>query len=405
MSLYLVDISRTISRIGRGFATGIDRVETAYIKQFLQMNDRNLFIARLGRHSVVLDKRATVELLEKMTKTHDWGRPSLADAVRFKLNWEQRCARSFTKRRAISKALTSDVSKLLAKIDLTYYEYFNVGHTNLTDSFLSALKQRNCKKINVLIHDMIPLDYPEFSQSHIPRIFEHRMQAVAKYADRIICNSEETRKRVAHYFDKWGAKPDYLVSHLGIEPMVPSANVKPSVDRPYFVILGTIEPRKNHQLLFRVWERLAATLDESKQPYLYIIGRRGWGNIEAFQFLDESMLVGKCIFEKEDLNDKELANLLCGSNALLFPSFVEGFGLPALEAAQLGVPVFCSDLDTFKEVLGGSAVYLDPNSPAVWQAEITESLIASDSGQKTRILPENRAKIPTWESHFRHVFA
>jgi len=404
MSLYLVDISRTISRIGRGFATGIDRVEIAYIKHCIKANTGNLFVARLGRHSVIIDAKIAAMILEKMLKTKDWGMPSLSDAVRLKLSWEQRCARSFIKRNAQAKALTNNCAKLFSKVDLAQYEYLNVGHSNLTDSFLSTLKSLNCQKIHVLIHDMIPLDYPEFSQSHIPKVFEQRMRAVAKYSDRIICNSDETRKRVSYYFDQWEAKPEYLISHLGIEPMVPDPHANLTIDRPYFVVLGTIEPRKNHLLLFRVWERLEAELDEKDLPCLYVIGRRGWDNFEAFQFLDESMLVGKYIIEQQDLNDSDLATILSNSNAMLFPSFVEGFGLPALEAAQLGVPVICSNLDTFKEILGDSAVYLDPRSPDVWVAQVVANLEAAQKGLKNRILPENRAIIPTWESHFCHVF-
>ena len=404
MSPYLVDISRTISRIGRGFATGIDRVEIAYIKYCLRGNPANLFIAKMGRHTVVIDQKVMAEVLEQLNSSNDWGWPTLGDAVRFKLNWEQRCARSYLKRRALAKALNRDVSKLLVKIDASGFEYLNVGHSNLSETFFSALRLSNCKKIHVLIHDMIPLDHPEFSQRHIPRLFENRMRAVAKYADRIICNSDDTRKRVSGYFEEWGSKAEYVVSHLGIEPMPSSIASKPPFDRPYFVVLGTIEPRKNHLLLFKAWERLEIELGEASLPYLFVVGRRGWDNIEAFQFLDESMLAGKYIIEQQDLNDKNLADLLRHSNALLFPSFVEGFGLPALEAAQLGVPVICSDLDTFREILGEEAVYLDPKSPEKWQAAIAQNLENTDLEQGIPTTRSNCVKIPTWESHFRHVF-
>lgn len=404
MSLYLVDITRTISRIGRGFATGIDRVEIAYIRHCIAMDKANLFIARIGRHYAIIDNQTAAEVLKKSLNTHDWGRPNLADAVRFKLNWEQRCARSFLKRHALAKELTWDISKLLSSFGLDNFEYFNVGHSNLSDGFLSALKQHNCKKIHVLIHDMIPLDHPEYSQSHIPKAFEKRMRAVARYADRIICNSDVTRMRVVHYFDKWGAGPEFLTSHLGIEPMLLPTHTGYFVDRPYYVILGTIEPRKNHLLLFQLWQKMAATMAEDDLPYLYVVGRRGWDNIEAFQFLDESPLIGKVIFEKPNLDDAQMAKILLNAKALLFPSFVEGFGLPALEAAQLNVPVYCSDLDIFKEILGDLAVYLDPNSLNAWQVLIAQDLLDPPPDHENGISPPNRVIIPTWESHFRHVF-
>lgn len=402
--MYLLDITRTISRIGRGFATGIDRVEAAYLKYCIEHPSDTLFVARLGRHSVVIDKKTTKDLLARVNGAQKWETPAFSDILRFKLSWEQRCARSFVKRNALAKAPTRDVSKLFTKIDLSGYEYLNVGHTNLSEEFFKALKATKCGKTRVMIHDMIPLDYPEFSQPHIPVQFERRMRAVARYADQIICNSDETRKRVQYYFQKWGAVPECIVVHLGIEPMPAPKKITPPVTGPYYVVLGTIEPRKNHLLLFRVWERLSAELGKDQMPHLFVVGRRGWSNIEAFQFLDESMLMGRSITEKTDLNDVELANLLVGSKALLFPSFVEGFGLPALEAAQLGVPVICSNLATFEEILKGSAVYLAPESTEDWRVAIRQDLAKETTSADSRAQDAKRVKIPTWESHFRHVF-
>lgn len=401
MTLYLIDITRTISRIGRGLATGIDRVELAYVNYLVATHPETLFVARLGRQSALFDVPRVKKILKNILESHDWGRPTLTDSVRLKLSWEQRCARSYLKKNCLAKARNGKVGRLFRKVDLTQYQFLNVGHSNLTDTMFGALKAGGCPNIRVFIHDMIPLDYPEFSKSHIPKAFEKRMRSVARNADQIICNSEETSRRVQYYFRKWGAEPDYLVAHLGIEPKQAVTTVKKLVDRPYFVILGTIEPRKNHMLLFRVWERMAAELQDQEMPLLFVVGRRGWSNAEVFQFLDESMLVGKYIFEENGLDDQSLTNLLTYANALLFPSFVEGFGLPALEAAQIGIPVYCSDIRTFREVLGEAGTYLDPGSVEQWQEKITDNI------RKLSEKPEDSAElpnIPTWSAHFRHVF-
>ncbi len=401
---YLVDMTRTLSRIGRGFATGIDRVEIEYIKHCAELNPDNLFVAKIGRDYALLNAGTALEILDRMEINLGWGVPGLLDVLRLKLNWEQRCARSFARRRAIRTAPLGVPSRLFKSTDLSEYEYLNVGHSNLTDGFLETLKSCGCKTIRVLIHDMIPLDHPEYSQAHIPRIFEERMRAVATYADQIICNSEETCKRASSYFTSWGAKLEYVVSHLGTEPMSPTGNRLRLANKKYYVVLGTIEPRKNHLLLFRVWERLASDLAEQDVPDLYVVGRRGWNNKEAFQFLDESALVDRCIFEKSDLNDSDLADLLAGAEALLFPSFVEGFGLPALEAAQLGVPVICSDLSTFRENLGDYGCYLDPHSPEAWEEVILKQHTTSDMRRTSGWVGKAKFRPPTWDAHFRHVF-
>jgi glycosyltransferase involved in cell wall biosynthesis len=401
MTLYLIDITRTISRIDRGLATGIDRVELAYINYLVALHPETLFVARLGRHSVLFDVPRVKKILKNILVSHDWGRPTLTDSIRLKLSWEQRCARSYLKRNCLSKAGNGKVGRLFGEIDLTQYQFLNVGHSNLTDTMFGALKAGGCPNIRVFIHDMIPLDYPEFSKSHIPKAFEKRMRSVARNADQIICNSEETSRRVQYYFRKWGAEADCLVAYLGIEPRQPVTSVEKPVDRPYFVILGTIEPRKNHMLLFRVWERMAAERQDQEMPLLFVVGRRGWVNAEVFQFLDESMLAGRYIFEENNLDDQSLTNLLTHANALLFPSFVEGFGLPALEAAQIGIPVYCSDIRTFREVLGEAGIYLDPGRIEQWQEKIIENI---ENPQKISENPGKLPNIPTWKAHFRHVF-
>ncbi len=404
MPNYIVDMSRTMSRIGRGFATGIDRVETEYIRHFAEHVPGSLFVSKLGNFYALLNAKSALDIIARIEGSLGWGWPFPSDAVRLKLNWEQRCARSFTKRKAIRLSPRESPMELFTALNLDEFEYLNVGHSNLTSDFLAALKKSQCAAIRIMIHDMIPLDYPQFSQAHIPEIFEARMRAVAEYADQIICNSEETRKRASYYFHNWGGEPDYVVAHLGIERMSPSG-ISPLRDgQPYYVVLGTIEPRKNHVLLFRVWERLASELAVAEVPSLYVIGRRGWNNIEAFQFLDESALINQCVFEKADLRDEELADLLAGAEALLFPSFVEGFGLPALEAAQLGVPVLCSDLSTFHENLGDYACYLDPNTPMQWAEEILKRHTKADRANEIEHLVKKTVQIPTWDAHFRHVF-
>ncbi len=404
MPKFIVDFSRTLSRIGRGFATGIDRVETEYIRYCAEKIPGSLFVARLGKYYVLVNSKTARSIVQRLEGSQRWGWPRPSDAIRLRLNWERRCAQSYVKRNQIGLVPADAPGDLFNGFNMQEFHYVNVGHSNLTESFLAALKGAGCAKIRIMIHDMIPLDYPQYSQAHIPRTFESRMRAVAEYADQIICNSDDTRKRASSYLSDWGGRADYIISHLGIEPMTPSENPRVWSNNPYYIVLGTIEPRKNHLLLFRVWERLAAEIPEAEMPNLFVIGRRGWNNLKTFQFLDESALVNRSIFEKSNLADPELADLLSGAEALLFPSFVEGFGLPALEAAQLGVPVICSDLKTFHENLEDYATFLDPNQPAPWVEELLGRHSRVKEVEEIGFSVKKTVQIPTWDAHFRHVF-
>ena len=186
------------------------------------------------------------------------------------------------------------------------------------------------------------------------------------------------------------------MAHLGVE-------VLPSIDREVettgprkFVVLGTIEPRKNHQLLLDVWDDLARTGALEPLPELHIIGKRGWMNEDVFKRLDKGQ---SGVFEHGSLDDGELAKFLAKSDALLFPSLAEGYGLPALEAASAGLPVICSDIDVFQELLADIALFVPEPTVAAWKNTIAEFCTS-------KIPPErdNVARIPRWNSHFRHVF-
>ncbi len=133
-------------------------------------------------------------------------------------------------------------------------------------------------------------------------------------------------------------------------------------------------------------------------PALFILGRRGWRSTNLLARLDQMVAEGFPIVESNDLDDGAIATLLQGAQGLLFPSFAEGFGLPPLEAAALGVPVIASDLPVLRETLGQFPVYLSPLDPYSWQAEI-------EAWAKQRPALRSYPAIPDWDSHFRTVLA
>ncbi len=135
------------------------------------------------------------------------------------------------------------------------------------------------------------------------------------------------------------------------------------------LFVGTVEPRKNLGTLLEAWRRLRRHLPEP--PALVVCGPIGWAGDELLEELrraaDEGWLV-----RFGYVGSDRLAALYRGATALLLPSWYEGFGLPALEAAALGTPVLASDLPVLREVLGDAALFAPPDRPEAWAARLEE---------------------------------
>lgn len=390
----LLDITRLTSRVGRGPLTGVDRVEAAYLDWCLDTDREIHCIARVAGGFVLLNRSVALIFREKLRGNEPWGCRDFRAFVGIKTPKDRGRAESDLRRLATARSGREDVAELLDSLNGPQSVYLNVGHSNLGAEFLSAIASLRMPSA-VFIHDVIPLEHPEFQRPGTVEKFERKMRNVAANANLLITNSNDSARRIGEVFASWGSVPDMLPSHLGAT--IPEATAEPR-NRPYFVILGTIEPRKNHELLLGVWTDLSDEFKEQDMPELHIIGQRGWSNEEVFARLDRLPDKGS-IIEENALSDEALWGRLKGAKALLFPSFAEGFGLPSLEAAALGVPVVCGDLAIHREVLGDYPVYLDVNDQYRWKKTIVEMT----KSRQERVNSKARPPIPTWLDHFEQV--
>ena len=185
---------------------------------------------------------------------------------------------------------------------------------------------------------------------------------------------------------------------------------------PYFVILSTIEPRKNHLLLLQLWQRLVESMGDAA-PRLVVIGRRGWENEVVFRLLDRmggasggsggSGRSGRSghVAECAGFDDAALSSLLRGARALLSPSFAEGYGLPVAEALALGTPVIASDIAAHREVAAGRAELLDPLDGAAWQRAIVEHAAEPSPRNVAQRKLAAGFQAPEWGTHFSRALA
>ncbi|MCX7646352.1 MAG: glycosyltransferase [Rhodobacteraceae bacterium] len=391
----LLDLTRLVSRVGRGPLTGIDRVELAYLDRFLADPEPVRFLVATRRRFLVLDRPAGRAFRERLAGSLPWGPPDLAALLAPRLPWPRRLAEASLRREAEAAARPG---RLGAHLPLGV-AYYNVGHANLSAALLAELGAVPGTLRTVLIHDTIPVDHPEFSRPEASAAFAGKLAAVSAGADRVIYVSEEARRTAEAHFRRLGRVPPGEVAHIGVTLAAPDP-ATPLPPGPYFVTLGTIEPRKNHAFLLDVWEALAERLPADRLPRLLILGSRGWCSEALFRRLDSHPLRGTVILERAGLSDAAVAALVAGAAGLLHPSLAEGFGLPPLEAAARGVPVLAAPLPVWRETLGEFGVYLPVGDRYSW-ARAIEGL-AEERARAGRTGALRPALVPpAWEAHFR----
>ncbi|MCW2387646.1 glycosyltransferase involved in cell wall biosynthesis [Sphingobium sp. B11D3B] len=220
----------------------------------------------------------------------------------------------------------------------------------------------------------------------------------------IIVNSHDTLSEVAAFArpQERFQMPPTLVAPLGadVSSRASSAEVPyflPS--KPYFVMLGTIEGRKNHLFILTIWAEMARRLGVAC-PQLVIIGQRGWESEQAVDMLERSAALRGHVIELSRCDDAELQAYMCGARALLFPSFVEGYGLPLVEALASGTPVIASNLGVFRELAGDIPDYLSPIDGLGW-SQLIEDFAQPDSIRRAEQLKRLAGwQPPTWADHF-----
>jgi glycosyltransferase involved in cell wall biosynthesis len=267
--------------------------------------------------------------------------------------------------------------------------------------YYRAMHQRSVRAV-FMIHDLIPLTHAEYCRPGVEADHRRRIHTALRHADGLIANSEDTHAAIREEARRASlSMPPCVVAPLaaGYRSIEPT---RPPIQAPYFVMLGTIEPRKNHWFILHVWRRLVEQLRDAA-PKLVIIGRRGWECENVIDLLERSAPLGNAVIEESNCSDERLDAWLRHARALLFPSFVEGYGLPLVEALMLGVPVIASDLAVFHEIADDFPDYLDPLDGLGWLSRIQAYAAPNSPERAAQITRIGRFQAPTWETHFTRV--
>ena len=254
----------------------------------------------------------------------------------------------------------------------THYDYAGL---------ISGLREKHGIRFAILIYDLIPLSRPEWFDRALVHRFRDWMAATMPLCDQIFAISKATAADIEAYIAKRGitlprrVTPIPLGTGLSTATALLSADGTPVLPVPeaatapralpapdsYALLVSTIEARKNHQLMFRVWRRLLDDLPADEVPTLVFAGRVGWLVEDLMnQIINTDYLGGKLLIV-EGPSDADLATLYRGCLFTVFPSFYEGWGLPVTESLALGKPCIISNRSSLPEAGGTLARYFDPD--------------------------------------------
>ncbi len=160
------------------------------------------------------------------------------------------------------------------------------------------------------------------------------------------------------------------------------------------MFIGAVHPRKNVLQLLKAFELLKSDLLSNHQ--LVIVGRNAWMNLEVENYFQQ-MSCKQDVIWIEQIERGQLMNLLKDAFAFVFPSLFEGFGIPVIEAMQLGVPVITSNTSSMPEVAGDAAILADPNSAVAIKKAM--QLIISDTSLRENLIEKGRkrAELFSWD--------
>lgn len=249
-----------------------------------------------------------------------------------------------------------------------FFDIDSVWNARIRRSEILPVLKERAVKIAVFVHDIIPITHPQYCHANTTYFFMNYIGAYLQYADLIITSTKSTLNEIKGLQKKLGLGeiPGYVTS-LGSdfsadqrsEEKIDPEVIRITKKKKYILVVGTIEPRKNHKILLDAFDQGLFGED----IHLIFAGRIGWNVKELENRINEHPQLNKKFFHISGANDATIDYLYCNAFALVFPTFNEGFGLPLIEAVQRGTPVFASDCEVLKEIGGSFCEYFNPNAP------------------------------------------
>ncbi|WP_157961963.1 glycosyltransferase family 4 protein [Acuticoccus kandeliae] len=434
--LILFDLTRLLSASGRSAPTGIERVEFAYARWLLSLKHAHVrFVVTMNSSVRLVADSEVPAFLDKQART--WARGAqgfsanraLANVNHFLqgggappaprlgyMSREERLQRrqsltpdrkrgplaSWAQQMAANWA-REPLAPLLqrwARRRPVIYLRASLDRMERAGP-IERIKAFEGVKMVTICHDIIPLDFPEFVRPNAVALCAARVETMAQHSDGIIVSSRYSAHRLAPFLQPH--RPRVMVAHIGMDaPPAPTMELPDVAEKPFFLVISTIEARKNHLLLLNLWRRLAEDLGPNA-PKLVIVGKRGWEAQTPIAMLDRADQLSNLVYEAGAVPDNALDALRRKATAVLMPSFVEGFGMPVAEALAVDTPVIASDIPVFRETTGDAAELIDPLDGPAWRQAILDYADPASPRRAAAVAKAKAYTPPSWESYFDTV--
>jgi glycosyltransferase involved in cell wall biosynthesis len=240
---------------------------------------------------------------------------------------------------------------------------------------IAALKKQFGFRYVVICYDIIALLFPEHYPPDIVATFRRYWTGMFAVADLVLVNSRQIATDIAAYCERHGiALAACRIVPLGVDANAPIATTPLPLGLAagrFILFVSTIEPRKGHAMLLRVWRRLLEANVPQRQNFkLVFVGRRGWQVDSIIDEINDSDAFGGTLIHFTDVSDDDLATLYHAAAFCVYPSLYEGFGLPIVEAFALGKAVIASTGGALPETVGDLSPCLDPCDEDAWFATL-----------------------------------
>lgn len=284
----------------------------------------------------------------------------------------------------------------------------------LSNELPYGINKHACKKV-VTIHDLIFLHYPEQYKASDVAIYKRKWKYACETADKIIATSKATKNDILHFFPHIDPRKiavvyqSYHPKFLLRSPLDdrPEIFKKLALPEHYFLYVGSIIERKNLLTLCKAFRIVLATHPDTQ---LLVVGKgEGKYKQQVMEYLKQHQLLNKVVFASDLLPDEDIENALPSlyhfATSFIYPSIIEGFGIPVLEAKAAGTLVITSNTSSLQEVGEDGGVLVDP----LCEEEIAESMNLSidDMFWRQGLIEQSHNNIAkySFEKSAKHVVA
>lgn len=382
----LYDIEQLLS--AKGKETGICRVSLEILKELSTRTDYIVYpLVTIKNNSA--EKYLKAKGLESLVKNIVY-LPYLKKTTKC-YNWKQKIKSGFLMR-LLKKRYTQELSK--------YDEYISIF------SPISPIVYDSPIKTKIIVHDLIPIKFPNFSSSDFALKYAKWIENIK--ADEVICVSNSTKRDFLEYrpdYDEKKVKVAYLAADAKFKP-TPCPNIREKygiqTDK-YILSVSELTERKNFEHLVKAFLVFLNTT-QAKDVSLAIVGIKRTG-YEALNHLvskqkqhqDKIILTGF-------VADEDISGLYSQADIFIYPSLYEGFGLPILEAMQCGAAVICSDNSSLPEVGGNAVKYISGMDEIETARTLSELYGDNELKAKFQTSGIERAKLFSWKNTVNEIF-